>query len=136
MEIPFGHRAKILKKIKEFKTHRGKFSSFNNSNEKIESDIQTNFEIDKIKHEIGCGVDSNIKYNNNNNDNDNIKKEIEIYDEDEQSRLFKKAVEEFRNGKSLEKKEDKNNNNINKNKKITIIREVDEEVNEVIIFLI
>ena len=51
MEIPFGHRAKILKKIKEFKTHRGKFSSFNNSNEKIESDIQTNFEIEKIKHD-------------------------------------------------------------------------------------
>jgi hypothetical protein len=127
MEIPFGHRAKILKRIKEFKVHRTKISNSESEN----FGNQKNYEHLEL-HEIGCGggVDTSI---------DNIKTselqaqtilENNINDEEEQSRLFRKAVEEFRNGKKIEDKIPQSENN--KDKKITVIREVDEEVDEVI----
>jgi hypothetical protein len=135
MEIPFGHRAKILKKIKEFKIQRGKFLNLENSSEKILRDSITNDKFDTIKHEIGCGIDSynNLDKYNYNKDCVTEENNIEIYDEDEQSRLFRKAVEEFRKGKNLDEKDKEKDN---KNNKISIIREVDEEVNEVNFYFI
>jgi hypothetical protein len=109
MEIPFGHRGKILKKLKEFKLHRK-----NQSQAEITTEI-----LNTSTQDMGVGVDDAI-LNDNNDKNSNT----ELDDEEEQHRLFRQAVEEFRKAKKQDVDET--------NKKITVIREVDEEVNEVI----
>lgn len=129
MEIPFGHRAKILKRVREFKAHRNK-SALNNNDNNSQTNPK-NYEHTEM-HEMACGIDK--KDFNSSVDNDIEKdKDNEIYDEEEQSRLFRLAVQEFRSGKIEEKKNIPPKSG-NKNNKITIIREVDEEVNEVIKF--
>jgi hypothetical protein len=116
MEIPYGHRIKITKKLKEFKQHRNKA----NEGEVAVETLNSTFS------EMGVGVGSDSI------DDQNFcelhKKENLEFDEEEQQRLFIEAVEEFRKGKKPE---------INLNsKKITVIKEVDEEVNEVKIFFL
>lgn len=116
MEIPYGHRIKITKKLKEFKKHRNKAKEGDEAVEALNSAFS----------EMGVGVGSESI------DDKDIckpnKKENSEFDEEVQQRLFREAVEEFRKGK-------KPDNNLN-SKKITIIKEVDEEVNEVNIYFV
>lgn len=110
MEIPYGHRIKITKKLKEFKQNKNKANETELAVEAMNSTFT----------EVGVGVGTE---NDEIADREANKKDPLEFDEEEQQRLFSQAVEEFRKGKKTEA-------NIN-SKKITIIKEVDEEVNEV-----
>jgi len=117
MQIPYGHRVKILKKIKEFRAHKSK-----NEEASIQAEV-----MNTTFSEMGVGVGTDM--NEGENKKDNKKNEDLEFDEEEQQRLFREAVEEFRRGKN--KENTVNNNNNQSAKKISVIKEVDEEVNEV-----
>jgi len=101
MEIPYGHRIKIIKKIKEFKNHRSKKD--NESSTNVEAMNTTFSEMG-----VGIGTDMNELEDNNKINN-------------------REAVEKFRKGKRPETNKTYNLDT----KKISVIREVDEDVNEV-----
>ena len=125
MEIPFGHRAKILKKIKEFKIYINQQQNHDEQSGNTHGDKPANTQ----SHEMSCGVDGGVGTDDNDlNTSIADKKDNENFDEEEQQRLFRKAVDEFRSGKVKEEKE--------KGKKITVIREEDEEVDEVRKFIL
>ncbi len=114
MEIPYGHRMKILKKIKEFKTIRNK-----NENEPSPHLNQ----INSTFSETGVGMEIDWR-DLKDNENNSIDKNIIETDEEKQHRLFREAVDQFRKTKKPE-----SNNKISKNKiNITTIREVDEVI--------
>jgi len=110
MEIPYGHRIKITKKLKEFKLHRNKA----NEDAVAFEDMNSTFT------EMGVGIGTNSI---EDSDHGEYLKERSGFDEEEQQRLFREAVDLFRKGKKIEA-------NLN-SKKITTIKELDEEVNDV-----
>lgn len=117
LEIPYGHRVKILKKLKEFKSYRQK-------NAENDVGLETDKEVDVSNQtftEMGIGIGTNDELISSRN-NKNAE-----FDEEEQHRLFREAVEKFRNAKE----EEESIQNKASNKKISIIREVNEEGNEV-----
>lgn len=87
MEIPFGHRIKITKKLKEFKQHRNKANEGDTTVEALNSTFS----------EMGVGVVCDSI--DNKDPHELHEKEIFEFDEEEQQRLFREAVEEFRKGK-------------------------------------
>lgn len=71
MEIPYGHRAKIMKRLKDFRS------------DEIRPSNGTLYE--ELPIEVAIGED-NLNVNSK-----------DTYDEQEQRRLFQKAVSDFRN---------------------------------------
>jgi len=119
IEIPYGHRIKILKKLKEFKVHRNKANESDLAYLAVEAQMNSTFT------EMGVGIGTDTMEDKDAKSEADIRENDNTFNEEEQQRLFKEAVEEFRKGKKQD-----TNNNVN-SKKITIIKEVDEEVNEV-----
>jgi hypothetical protein len=88
IQIPYGHRVKIMKKIK----NSIQLSTTQTENKTIQNNFPKSsqqHEVNDIYHEIEAGCDPNR----------NELEELE-YNEREQRRLFQLAVEEFRRGNS------------------------------------
>jgi hypothetical protein len=116
MDIPYGHRIKILKSINIYKESNIRPLS---NNEYEEMPFENNKEMINTKSEMGVGKETFKQSSNETFKKDSKENNIDedIYNEEEQSRLFREAVIAFRSAKTLEQ---------NKKNSMKSIREVTE----------